>query len=80
MSGQGGAVPLCCSLCMFLPVSYAEPQPAVTVINGQAVCLKHVDHVRGGEHEVSLRDAYRPRATTVVGFAGRRADMTSGWA
>lgn len=49
---------LYCSICLFTKI---EPVYAVTVINGQAVCLDCTGYVQGGEHRRALTLVGGPR-------------------
>lgn len=42
---------LYCALCLYVR---EEPEEAVTVVNGQAVCADHMGYVGGGEHATAL--------------------------
>lgn len=39
---------LYCTFCMY--VRKEENKPAITIVNGQAVCEDHAYYVQGGEH------------------------------
>jgi hypothetical protein len=43
---------LYCCFCLHLPA--AESEPAITVINGQAVCYDHMGIAQGGDFSAKL--------------------------
>lgn len=47
---------LLCSLCLHL---FTNPSDAVTIINGQAVCMDHLGYVQGGTWSMALATAQR---------------------
>jgi hypothetical protein len=42
-----------CAICLFV-TREGGPRLADTTINGQAVCLDHINYVQGGAHAVAL--------------------------
>lgn len=55
--------PLLCAFCLF---TREDAEEAVTVLNGQAVCMDHEPHAQGGDHALALvriRRAEEQRST-----------------
>jgi hypothetical protein len=53
MNGSNGH-PQICAICYYVRDGGDEPRPADVTINGQSVCLIHIDYVQGGSFGVAL--------------------------
>jgi hypothetical protein len=45
---------LCCSLCLYDPLSENEAGVLLTIINGHLVCEGHCGYVQGGDWSLAL--------------------------